>query len=162
MNFSKKTQWLIVIAFVLFIFYKPIFCFLLLGSLILFYVIKYSLFLNNINKNGKETAGKILTYEMEHKGHKTPLVEFEINGKKIIKKPYYYASTDLSKFKTYKNKIDKIIPIVYIPENPEKFIIKSEKEFNYFTLIFSSIVGIVFIIISFAQLCNFIEIEGMN
>jgi len=86
MNFSKKIQWLIVIAFVLFMFYKPILGFLLIGSLLLFYVIKYCFFFNNINKNGKETTGKILSYETEYEGHKTPLVEFEINKKKIIKK----------------------------------------------------------------------------
>jgi len=152
MNFNIKYQWLYVIAFVFFMFYKPIFCFLLLGTLVVFYVIQYSIFLNNINKNGKEIIGKIVSYEIEQEGYKIPLVEFEINGMKILKKPYYYTSTDLSKFKTYKNKIDKSIEIVYIPSDPEKFIIKSEKEFNYSSLLFSVIVGFVFIFISLAQL----------
>ncbi len=162
MIFNKKYQWLFVIAFVFFLFYKLIFCFLLLGGLIVFYVIFYSVFLNNINKNGKETIGKIISYEIEHEGYKTPLIEFEIYGKKILKKPYYYSSTDLSKFKTYRNKIDKSIPIIYIPNDPEKFIIKSEKDFNYFSLIFSVIVGLTFILISLAQLFNFISIDGLS
>ena len=89
-------------------------------------------------------------------------MEFEINGKKILRKPYYYLSTDLSKLKTYRNKIDKLITIVYNPKDPEKFIIKSEKGFNYFSLIFSVIIGLVFIFISLAQLFNFIRINGMS
>jgi hypothetical protein len=162
MNLNRKYEWLFVIAFVFFMFYKPIFCFLLLGTLIILYVIQYSLFLNNVNKNGKEGNGKILSYEIEDEGYKSPLVEFEINGKKIIKKPYYYSSTDLSKFKTYRNNIDMSIPIIYIPNDPEKFIIKSEKNFNYFTLILFTIVGLIFLLIGFAQLFNFIKIDGLN
>ena len=78
MNLNRKYEWLFVIAFVFFMFYKPIFCFLLLGTLIILYVIQYSLFLNNVNKNGKEGNGKILSYEIEDEGYKSPLVEFEI------------------------------------------------------------------------------------
>lgn len=162
MNLNIKYQWLILIAFLFFMFYKPIFCFLLLGLLIVFYVIQSSIFLNQINKKGEETIGKITSYLTESEGYKTPLVEFEINGEKILKKPYYYSSSDLSKFKTYRKNINKSITIVYIPNNPEKFIIKSEKGFNYFSLIFSAIVGLGFILISLANLFNFIKIDGMN
>ncbi len=162
MNLNGKYEWLFAIAFVFFMFYKPIYCFLLLGTLIILFVIKFSLFLNKINKIGKEVDGKIISYEIEDEGHKSPLVEFEVSGKKIIKKPYYYSSTDLSKFKTYRNNIEKSIPIIYIPNNPEKFIIKTEKGFNYFTLILSTIVGVIFILIGFAQLFNFIKIDGLN
>ena len=142
-------------------FYKPIFCFLLLGTLIVLYVIHYSLFLNNINRHGNEIIGKILSYEIEYEGYKTPLVEFEINGKTILKKPHYYSSTDLSKLKTYRNKIDKSIPIICDSNDPEKFIIKGEKGFNYFSLVFFAIIGLIFIFISLAQLFNFIRINGM-
>jgi hypothetical protein len=54
------------------------------------------------------------------------------------------------------------IPIIYIPNDPEKFIIKSEKNFNYFTLILFTIVGLIFLLIGFAQLFNFIKIDGLN
>ena len=149
--------------------FNSICIFYVLQTYFLFFITRFtncflcnSIFLNQINKKGEETIGKITSYLTESEEYKTPLVEFEINGKKILKKPYYYSSSDLSKFKTYRKNINKSITIVYIPNNPEKFIIKSEKGFNYFSLIFSAIVGLGFILISLANLFNFIKIDGMN
>lgn len=153
--------WLFVIAFVFSMYYKPVFCFLLIGTLSVFYVIHYALFLNKIKKHGKEVIGKILSYETDHKGYKIPLVEFEVNEQIISKKPYYYSSTDLSKIKSYKQNINKSFPILYDPNNPEKFIIKSEKGFNYFSLTLFGIAGIIFILIGIAQLFNLINIDGL-
>ncbi|WP_158960686.1 DUF3592 domain-containing protein [Myroides fluvii] len=159
---KKILSWIFLLAFVFFMFYNPIFCGLQLGALCVYYVVHYATFLNHINKHGKESRGTILSYETEGKGHKTPLVEFEINGEQIVKKPYYYASTDLSILKTYKNKINKSISILYDPRCPEKFIIKSEKGFNYFSLIFAGLVGLLFVLISLVQLYKSISLDGME
>lgn len=159
---KKTLSWIFVLAFVFFMFYNPILCGLQFGALCVYYVVHYTTFLIHINKYGKESRGTILFYETEGKGHKTPLVEFEINGEQIVKKPYYYASTDLSIFKTYKKNINKSISILYSPKCPEKFIIKSEKGFNYFSLILSGIVGLLFTLISLIQLYKSININGMQ
>lgn len=162
MHINTKYTWLFAIAFVFFMFYQPIFCLLLVGTLMVVYALHYSLFLYNINKYGKEIEGKMKAHKTEEEDYKTPLVEFEINGTQILKKPYYYTSTDLSKFKTYKSKIDKPIPIVYLPNNPEKFIIKRDKGLIYLSLIFLCIIGLAFILICLAQLFHVINIPGMD
>jgi len=158
----KKLDIIFFISFAFFMFYKPIICILLIGSMIIFHSINYAIFLSRINRFGKETIGKILSYETEYKGYKTPIIEFEVETKKIKEKPFFYASTDLSKIRSYSNNIDKLVPILYIPSNPKEFIMKSEKKFNYGSLIFISIIGLIFIIISLAQLLNLITINGMS
>ena len=35
------------------------------------------------------------------------------NGQQVKKKPYYYASTGLSKIKSYKDKINAPVPVLY-------------------------------------------------
>lgn len=162
MKHFNKYGVIIFVMFVFFMFYKPVICFLILGGIALFYGLYFFFFLSNIKKDGIETFGKILAYEKDNEGYKTPVVEFELEGKLIKEKPYYYASTDLSKFRTYNNNIDKPIAIIYSPKEPEKFILKSEKGFNYITLIFVFIVGLFFVFLSLAHIFDFIKIDGMN
>jgi hypothetical protein len=157
---NKKYGIPIVVLFVFFMFYKPVVCFIILGSLVSIISIYFWNFLSNIQKNGIKNVGKILFYESDSEGHKTPTVEFTTNnGIQIRKKPYYYASTDLSKIRNYKNNIDKKIDILYDPQNPEKFVIGKERNFNRFSLIFGILVGIIFLTVGICSVLGIINVE---
>ena len=150
----------IFILFVFFMFYKPVICFLILGSLATFIGIQSWIFIVDIQKNGIESIGKILFYESDEDGYKTPTIEFKTkNGNQIKKKPYYYASTDLSKFRTYKNKINESVSVLYDKNNPEKFVVGNERSFNYFSLILIILVGIVFLTVGILSLLEIIKID---
>lgn len=158
MDFNKKYGIIIVILFVTFMIFKPVMCFLLLGGLVLYYGIHYLEFLNDITKNGIESLGEILSYELDE-GYKTPVIKFKtLNEELITGKPYYYASTDADFFKSYKNDINKSIKILYSSKSPEKFVIKTEKSFNYGSLVFAMIVGSIFMLIAIAQLLGYINV----
>jgi len=131
---------------------------IIVGSLLLYYGIDSLLFLNYINKNGIESLGKILFYESDEENYKTPVIEFKTLEEELIKgKPYYYASTDLSKVRSHKNDINKKITILYCSESPENFVLKTEKDFNYGTLILMMIIGLLFISIASANLLEYIN-----
>ncbi len=59
-------------------------------------------------------------------------------------------------FKNYKS-IDKEIIVKYDIENPERFVIKSENEFNYGSLLFMIIVSLIAIFISIYGILGFIK-----
>lgn len=161
MNFIKKYSIIIIILFVFFMFFKPVVCFLILGVLIFHYGIESFLFLNYITKSGIESIGKIQSYESDNEGYKTPIIEFQTLEEQLITaKPYYYASSDLSKFRTYKSNINKNITVLYSAGNPEKFVIKTEKEFNYGTLAFAMIIGFLFMVIAIANLSGYINMDN--
>lgn len=128
--------------------------FLMLGTLILFYAIYSLSFLIHINKNGIENYGKIVSYESDGKRYKTPVIEFQTTeGKNFIGKPSLHTSSDLDKFQSYQNNINKTIKIIYIKKNPEKFILKDNS--NYFGLILLIIVGLLFSGISIGNLLGY-------
>ena len=157
---KKKHGIIIVIAFFFSMFYKPAVCFIILGSLITIMSIYYWIFLSDIQKNGIESVGKILFYESDSEGHKTPTVEFITkNGIQVRKQPYYYASTDLSKIKTYTKNIDKPIKILYDPKNPEKFVIEKERNFNTFILVLSLLVGLGLLTFGMCSILGIINIK---
>ncbi|KUF40891.1 hypothetical protein [Myroides marinus] len=158
---SRVLGWSIGIALLFLIFFAPAFCPLILGSLMVYYTVHYALFLRNISKYGKEDTGKIVSYQKGNKGYKVPLIEFEINGTVIVKTPYFYASTDLSKLMTYSDDINKSIGIIYDPKDFEKFVIKSKSGFNNLVLLLFGMVGLLFIVIGLAQLLNVINIDGL-
>ena len=142
----KKYWYFIVALFTFFMFYEPIYCFLILGLIVMFLAVDSLFFFDYINKNGIKTNGKILSYEKDDDGHKTPIIEFKtLEGKFVSKKPHYYASTDLSIIKTYQNNINKNVEIIYSPKKPEMFIIEAEKNFNYGSVILMIIVSLIFL-----------------
>ncbi len=73
----------IFILFVFFMFYKPVICSLILGSLATLIGIKSWIFIVDIHKNGVESIGKILSYESDEDGHKTQRLNLKL--KKGIK-----------------------------------------------------------------------------
>lgn len=159
MEIIQKYSLLYAGLFVFFMFYNPIYCFLILGFVIFYYGISCFIFLNYISKHGIETVGKILSYEADSDGYKTPIIEFKaMDGTLYSKKPIIYASTDLSIFKTYSKDLNKIVPILYSEKNPEKFVMKTEKGFNYGTLTLMLLISIIFLIISIGQIFGFFKI----
>jgi len=141
-------------------YYKPVVCLLILGSLVTFIGIQSWIFMANIQKNGIESIGKILFYESDEDGYKTPIIEFKTkNGNQIKKKPYYYASTNLSKFKSYKNRINESVSVLYDKKNPEKFIVEKDRDFNYFSLIFITSIGVFFTVMGVLSLLEIINID---
>ena len=74
MNFIKKYRIIIVVIFALAMIYKPVLCFLILGTLLFYIGITTILFLKNIAKKGIECTGNIIEYKADSDGHKTPLI----------------------------------------------------------------------------------------
>lgn len=154
MDLNKRLGIIVVISFVFFLFYKPVICFLILGTLFLFYGIYSLSSLIWITKNGIESHGKIVSYESDEKGYKTPVIEFQISeGRNFKGKPFLHTSSDLDKFQTYQKNINKTIKIIYNPKDPEKFILKDNS--NYFGLIILIIVGLAFSFLSVGNLLGY-------
>lgn len=164
MKLNKKYGLILIgVAFVFCMFYGPALWFLILGTIMLYNAFSTLIFFDHIKKNGIECTGKILSYKSDEDNHKTPVIEFKtIQGNLITKKPYYYASTDLSIFRTYKNNINKNIGIVYSPKNQDKFIIKTEKNFNYGSIIFMIFGGLLFSGLAIADISGSINIFKVN
>ncbi|QSB26137.1 DUF3592 domain-containing protein [Flavobacterium sp. CLA17] len=157
MNLNKEYSIIFVITFVFFMFYKPVICFLMFGTLALFYAIYSVLSLIHITKNGVENHGKIVSYESDNEGYKTPIIEFQISeGKNFKGKPLLHTSSDLDKFQSYQKNINKTIKVIYDPKDPEKFVLKNNS--NYFGLIILIIVGFVFCSISIGNLLGYNDI----
>lgn len=160
MEFIKKNGIIIVIVFVFCMICKPVLCFIILGGLILYLAIYSLTFLNYIKKKGIESVGEILSYESDDDGHKTPIIEFEtLEGKVIKQKPFFYASSDLSIFRSYKNNINKKITILYSENNPEKFVLKNEETFSTGVIVLMIFIGLIFISIGVSSLFGFIKIN---
>lgn len=133
--------------------------FLLLGLIVFFFSVEAYAFNEKIRKIGIERSGKIIEYESDHEGFKTPVIEFETkNHELIIAKPYFYASTDLSRIRTYKNDINKPVIILYDPENPKKFVLKNEEDFNYSTIFIFFTVSFLFIVLAICSLFGIIKL----
>ena len=160
MNSIKKYWIVIVIIFALSMFIKPALCFLILGSIISYICIEAVLFLKNIEKKGVECTGNIIEYQSDSDGHKTPLIEFTtMTGELIKEQPYVYASTDLSKIRTYKNLINQSVSILYDPDNPKKFVLTSEKQFNYVTFFIFILGGLFFVGLSISSILGYIRLD---
>ena len=116
-KYIEKYWIIIALVFIIFAFIKPSICFLILGLVFLIFSIESYKFNKYIYLKGVKCSAKILTYESDYEGHKTPIIEFKIaSGEIISEKPYFYASTDLSKIRTYKNKINQNVNILYDPK----------------------------------------------
>ncbi len=161
MELNKKYGWIIIVAFIFSMVYKPVFCFLILGTVLLIYGISTIIFFKHLKKHGVERNGKISSYQRDEDNHKIPIIEFEtIQGNSISKKPYYYVSTDLSIFKYYKKNINKVVKVLYSPQNPERFIIKSEESFSYGGILLVIFISLVFSGLAIADISGMLNIFG--
>lgn len=119
---------------------------ILLGGGIIYLSFMGLRFLKRIGEKGLECTGTILFYETSPKGHQTPVVEFTTANLEVVKrKPYVYASTDLSKIRTYKKLIGTQVPILYMVDTPEQFVIKTEEKFSVTILGLAILVGSFFV-----------------
>ena len=156
-----KKYWIaIVLTFGLFMFVKPALCFLILGTLLAYIGFTAVVFLKKIGKQGINCTGNIIDYQSDNDGHKTPLIEFTtISGETIREKPSVFTSTDISKLRTYENLINQSVSILYDPDEPRKFVLKSEEGFNYIVFILFILVGLFSIGISFSWLLGYIKMS---
>ncbi len=81
-----------------------------------------------------------------------------MTGEIIREKPFVYASTDISKIRSYSNSIDTSVPILYDPDDPKKFVLKNEEVFNYVVFIIFILGGLLFIGLSISWLLGYIKI----
>lgn len=153
MKYLNKYGFVILIVFGFSMFIKPAVCSLILGLLLCYMSTEYILFLKKVHRKGIESIGRILFFESDSDGHKTPMIEFTtIEGETILDKPFLYVSTDLSTIRSYKNRNGKEVSIIYDPEDPKKFIIVGETSYNYIGIAISILVGLFFIVLS---ICGF-------
>ncbi|MFY0603575.1 MAG: DUF3592 domain-containing protein [Flavobacteriaceae bacterium] len=135
-------------------------CFLLLGTAIVLIGIHTLNVVSLIKRNGINGKGEVLFYESDNEGYKTPIIKFTTKEGKIVeRKPYFYVSSDLSKIRSYKKRINKIVPIRYNPKNPEEFIITHEGGVNKLSLIFIMLVGLIFFSFAIANLLGYVDIN---
>lgn len=161
MELLKKYRTAIFVTFIVCMFVKPAICFLILGALSTYFGFTAIRFLKSISKSGIEQTGTIIEYQSDNDGNKTPLIEFTtLTGETIRKKPFVYASTDLSKLRNYKNQIDQPVLILYNQEEPEKFVLKNEEGFNYIVFIFFILIGLFFIGLSICWLSGYIKMDN--
>jgi len=141
-------------------FYKPIVCALILGVLILGAAIYYAYFIRIIQKKGSRSIGKILQHQADSDGYKIPVITFATSqGQEFQGKPFFYVATDISRFRSYKNKINKEVIVIYHPKDPKKFIIYKEKGFNYAGIVLMMLAGSVFCAVSIANLLGYITVN---
>jgi hypothetical protein len=158
MNFIKKYWVVIFIVFFISMLIKPAFCFFIIGALLFYVSFDALVFLKEIQQKGIETSGRVLSFQTDRNGHKTPIVEFTPIGRRVITgKPFIYSSTDLSKLRSYKKNIDKDVLILYHPDDPKKFVLSNEKGFNYFVFSVLTLAGLAFIILSVCSFLGYIK-----
>ena len=150
----------IVIIFVICMFTKPILCFIILGPIMFFIAFDYLRVLTILKKNGIKTTGKILKYVRGNKCYQTPIINFIIeNGKIIESEPYFYSATDINKFRTFKNYIEKPIEIKYNPEMPEEFLIEDQKVFNEIMVYLIMLISSIFFIVGIFDIIGIISVN---
>ena len=158
MDLIKRYWIVIIVTFGLCMFIKPALCFLILGTLISYIGFAAILFLKKITRIGVDWMGNIIEYQSDSDGDKTPIIEFTtLTGDTIREKPFVYASTDLSKIRTYKNSIGQSVPILYDPNEPKKFVLKNKEGFNYIVFIVFILTGLSFVGLSIAWLLGYIK-----
>ncbi len=156
----KKYLIFILVLFVFFMFYDPIICFIILGVFFSAIGIYFLFFLKRIKERGIKSRGKILFFESDSEGYKTPIIEYTTNRGKVIKeKPFYYTSSDLSIIRSYRNKINEPISISYDPMEPKKFILNKENNTNFFSLLLFTLIGLIFVLISILNILGIININ---
>lgn len=160
MKYIEKYWIIIIIAFGFCMFIKPALCMLIIGFVAFYIGVETVIFYRKIQKKGVECIGKIIEYQSDDEGYKTPLVEFTpISGEYVKEKPTFYASSDLSKIRSYKNMIDQTVSVLYDPDDPKRFILTNEKEFNYFFLTFLFLVSLGFLIVGISSLLGYIKLK---
>lgn len=160
MDYIKKYAVWITIAFGLAALIKPELCFLILGSLALYFGISTKKFLRAIKRNGIECAGTILEFTSDSDGYKTPSIEFTTNsGEHITGQPSFYTTSDLSKLRSYENLLYQPVSVMYDPNDPKKFILTDHKDIENLVLAICILFGGVFIGVAVCSLSGYIKLR---
>ena len=156
----KKIFWILFfVAFAISMFTKPAFCFLLIGSLAFFMGIYAIVFLKRTQEKGIACTGRILSYETDSDGDKTPIVEFTPpGGAPVTGTPHVYAKTELDIIRSYKKQIDQKVVILYDPDDPKKFIISQEQSLSYLAFAFIILCGLAGIAVGICSLLGYIKL----
>jgi hypothetical protein len=162
-KFLEKYWYYIVGLFAICMFTKPVFCFIILGSIFFYSGLDYYRVFRIIKNYGIRTTGKILKYTRGQKGYQTPTINFSTrNGKTIETEPYFYVSSDINKFRTFKNYIEMPIEINYNPKNPEEFLLENQKIINIIGIFVLIFIGAFFTTIGILDVFGIIDINFSN
>ena len=160
MQYIKKYWIFIVVVFGLSMFIKPALCFFILGSVISCVSIASMRFQKRLGKNGIHCTGRILSFEVDNDGYKTPVIEFTpVGGAVITEKPFVYVATDLSKIRSYDSLIGNEVLITYDPDDPKRFVLAHAKSVNIvvFSLFFLASLGLI--AVGIAGLIGYIKLK---
>ena len=158
MKYIEKYWIVLVIVFFVSSFINPAICFLILGSLFVYIGIVALLFLKKIGETGVKVRGRILAYQASNRGYKSPVIEFTpTGGETVTAKPFVYASTDLSKVRSYSKTIDTEVTVLYDPKDPTKFVLAGEQSFNYIVLTIVTLAGLFFVILGICIFLGYIK-----
>lgn len=136
LSFIIKYRIIIGITYLALGLIRPSLCLLVLGLLFLYFGITTIFKLWKLYRSGVESIATILSYETDDVGYKTPVVGFKTaDGKSVTEKPWVYGSSDLSKIRTYSEKLNEPTKVIYNSDHPEEFVLKSEREFNFILVI---------------------------
>jgi hypothetical protein len=154
MKYIQKYWILIVVVFFFSMFINPAICMLIVGSLVFYMGFMALKLLKKLQEKGIESVGKILSYQVGNRGYKTPIIEFTpLTGEPVTAKPFLYASTDLSKIRSYSTLVDTEVLVRYDPDDPKKFVLAGERSFNYIVFAIFILTGFFFIVLT---ICNFL------
>lgn len=145
----------IIVIFVFFIFFKPVICYLIFGFILSYFGINSFILLEKLDTNGIKCKGKILSFESDNEGYKTPVVEFNtLEGELITGKPVLHTSTDIDKIRSYNGEVNTEVIILYQHEDPQNFILMDGQDLNYSSSILFSFTGLAFIIYTIYRLLS--------
>ena len=154
-----KKYWIVfIIVFALLMLIKSILCMLMLGLMAIFIGIETVFFLKKIQTNGIECAGKIVGFETDSDGDRTPLVEFTtIKGESIKEKPSVYSSINVIEVFTLNKMINKTVSVLYDPDDPKRFVFAKENGGNSFSIFIVILIGLTFVVLSICNLLGYIK-----
>ncbi|MFK7786198.1 MAG: hypothetical protein AB8B56_13850 [Crocinitomicaceae bacterium] len=160
MNELKK-YWIAIPVMVLFaicIFTNPIYCALLMGSILLIFSLQGILFILKVQRVGIKRQGELKGFKTDSDGDKIPIIEFETqDGERISGKPYVTGSGYVSGIRLQEHP-HTYVTISHLPNSPEKFMIISKVGPNYFNLALFALIGITLITLTILQLSGFINL----
>ena len=161
MKSTKVYSILSVIGAIILMVVSPGLFTLLLGSAAVYIGIKALIFMQKIQKKGIKCMGRILFFQADSDGDKTPIVEFTpIDGERTTGKPTLHGSIDINKIRSYKNMTEGEVPVLYDPDDPKKFILIGENGFNYFASVIIVLVGLGIIIVGICIMSRRISVGG--
>jgi hypothetical protein len=158
MKYIQRYWTYIIIVFIISFFIKSALS-ILLASLLGLYILAETIFiLKNIRNEGIECYGKIVKYNTDSDGDKTPVVEFTTKkGETIKEEPLTYSSINIVEIFSRSKEINKPVLIKYNPEDPKYFILVNEN--NYFAMFIGLLVILTFVVVSTLGLLGYINMD---